>query len=137
MQTALSVSRAIATAALAVFAPITAVGADSLAILHVKVFPDHYAVGEQRFSDVAALAAWLKPMAGRTLRLENCGRASTERLVAAVQHFYSLYDEGVTIRYLGDGCISPLAAPRRLDNAIEISSSPYLAVDAEGRGTLP
>ena len=137
MQSSFVGAKAMVVASFALWVPISAFGTETPALLPVKVFADHYAVGDQRFGDVATLEAWLKPMAARTLRLENCGRASAERLVAAVQRFHLLYDEGITVRYLGDGCIAHVAQPRWLDNAVDVSGSPYLAVDADGRGTLP
>src|SRR5215470_4648902 len=68
--------------------------------LSVKVFPDRYVAAGRSFADVAALAAWAKPILIRTLWLDTCGPASTKQLLAAVERFQSVYPEGIQIRAL-------------------------------------
>ncbi|MBL8415203.1 MAG: hypothetical protein JNM42_12270 [Propionivibrio sp.] len=53
-------------------------------MVQVTVFPDYYAVNKQRLGDVVALEASLGPTNERVVRLEKCGPAATQALVAAI-----------------------------------------------------
>jgi hypothetical protein len=119
----------------ALFAPLVAFAAEPADMARVTVFPDHYAVGENRFADLAALETWIKGTGARTLRLENCSDSSPGRVMAAVERFHEAYGDGVEIRSLGAGCAARFASTGASAQAVE--RSPYLAVDAQGRSLLP
>jgi len=108
--------------------------------LLVKIFPDHYVAGGERFTSLEALEAWVKPSGARIVRLDACGQTS-RRLLAVVQRLNRANVRQVEIRAsAGDpGCpdaeaervTAPLAAgPLAADSA-------YLATDRYGRSTMP
>ena len=133
--------RSIVVTALALGFPLAGLAADNVPpeALNVKVFPDRYVAAGKQFTDLAALEAWAKPIAIRTLWLDSCGNASTKQLLAAVERFYAVYAEGVQIRTFapGDpGCLEPVA-----DLGTRVFAIPagyeYLATDRSGRGVMP
>src|SRR5262249_45040531 len=95
-------SRTFIALGLALLMPRSVMAADNVPpeALNVKVFPDRYVAAGRPFADVAALAAWAKPILIRTLWLDTCGPASTKQLLAAVERFQSDYPEGIQIRAL-------------------------------------
>lgn len=135
--------RTIIAGGLLVLIPLSAAAADNLPpeTLDVKVFPDRYVVAGRPFADLAALAAWAKPIVIRTLWLDACGPASTKQLLTAVEHFQSVYPEGIQIRTLPAEdavCESASTDARRMT---EMNYRPpdgqYLAADEFGRSILP
>lgn len=133
--------RSIVAAGFALSFPLAGLAQDSVPpeALNVKVFPDRYVAAGKQFADLAALEAWAKPIAIRTLWLDSCGNTSTRQLLAAVERFYTVYAEGVQIRTFGPGdpgCLEPVAdratPARPLPAAYE-----YLATDGSGRSAMP
>jgi len=127
------------TVALSAFA----IDAEPEVALRVKVLPDHYAVGGARFSDVAALEAWVRPTGARVLQLDSCGQDSTKQLLAAVERLHHVYARGLEIRTLAagePGCPEAIAEPTiwARDAVGQLpAASEYDARDAHGRGVMP
>lgn len=109
-------------------------------VVHVKVFPDHYALMDQRFPDAHALEAWLEPKDVQRVRLEHCGAGSARALLAAVERLHVAHTGGLEIGALPDGepgC-SAAAGDRPSGNARGYTAdAAYLATDAFGRSILP
>jgi hypothetical protein len=134
--------RSLVAGALGLVLPLSGLALDRATSVRVKVFPDHYIVGGERFSDLEALEARVKPVGVRALRLDSCGLASTMRLLAAVERFHA-YVEGLEIRALGvgePGCSWP-AAERESWVRDSVSRLPrgseYYATDKHGRAVMP
>lgn len=87
-------------------------------MVQVKVFPDYYAVNKQRPGDVVALEASLGPTNERVVRLEKCGPAATQALVAAVAALNVVHNGVIEIHALSVGdpkCSRTLPAPLGTD----------------------
>lgn len=109
-------------------------------VVHVKVFPDHYALMDQRIPDAPALEARLEPKAMQLVRLEHCGPGSARALLAAVERLHVAQTGTLEIRALPDGepgCST--AAGDRLPGHAHgrATDADYLATDAFGRSILP
>ena len=136
-------SKTIIAGGFAVVIPLSAMAAENLPpeTLNVKVFPDRYVAAGRPFADVAALAAWAKPIVIRTLWLDTCGPASTKQLLAAVERFQSDYPEGIQIRALSPEDAGCESASSRRHMVTELGDRPtdaeYLAADESGRSILP
>jgi hypothetical protein len=120
--------------AVALFVPLVAFAAEPPDTVRVTVFADHYAAGDSRFADLAALETWIKNTGARTLRLVNCSDASPGRVMAAVERFHKAY-VGVEIRRLGEGCAGGFTSTGASPQPVQ--DSPYLAVDAQRRSVMP
>lgn len=128
---------------LALIAPLLAIAADPApaAAVNVKVFPDHYAVNEQKFKDVAALEASLALANDRVVRLGSCGRASTRSLLAAVERLHVAHPGVIELHTLpaGEPDCSPahavaIGAQGRIGS---FEDSAYFTTDALGRSIMP
>ena len=133
-------SRTVISGAFALVVPLAGNAADNAPpeALNVKVFPDRYVAAGKPFPDVAALAAWARPIVIRTLWLDTCGPASTKQLLAAVEQFQSTYPDGIQIRALPQGeagCAS--AAGSETSFQPGHTDAAYLAADESGRSILP
>jgi len=137
-------SRTVIAGAFAFAIPLAGIAADNAPpeALNVKIFPDRYVAAGKPFADVAALAAWAKPIVIRTLWLDTCGSASTKQLLAAVERFQSTYPDGIQIRALSAeeaGCVSAASNETRAvtDGKPGRADAAYLASDESGRSMLP
>ena len=136
-------SKTVIAGGFAVIIPLSTMAADNLPpeTLNVKVFPDRYVAAGRPFADVAALAAWAKPIVIRTLWLDTCGPGSTKQLLAAVERFQSSYPEGIQIRALSPkdaACESATTDGSRITELRDRPADPeYLAADESGRSMLP
>jgi len=137
-------SRTLIAVGLAILISQSPMAADNVPpeVLNVKVLPDRYVAAGRPFADVAALAAWAKPILIRKLWLDTCGPASTKQLLAAVERFQSVYPEGIQIRALPPeevGCESASINAARM--MTELGGRPtdaeYLEADELGRSVLP
>jgi len=90
------------------------------AVAHVKVFPDHYAVNEQKFADVVALEAALALSDYRVVHLDTCGPASARALLAAVERLH-LGDTGV------------IEVHKRPASELDCSQAKSVAIGAQGQ----
>ncbi|HZA95462.1 MAG TPA: hypothetical protein VE421_04935 [Burkholderiaceae bacterium] len=136
--------RRIAAATLALGLPLSGLALDGVPpeSLSVKIFADRYVVAGKPFSDIAALEAWAAPNRTRVLRLDSCGPASTEHLLAAVERFHKVYVEGIQIRSFAAGepaCVGSVEqASSSLNSASEIQTGlPYYPSDKSGRSLVP
>lgn len=107
--------------------------------IHVKVFPDHYAVDEQRFGDLAALQAALAHGSRAVVRLDHCGPMSVGPLLAAVEGLHDSAVDVLEIRPLPNGvagCVDSNAALRG-GRGGPAASAAYLETDRSGRSLIP
>jgi hypothetical protein len=137
-------SRTVVAGAFALVIPLAGNAADNAPpeALYVKVFPDRYVAAGKPFADVAALAAWAKPIVIRTLWLDTCGSASTKQLLAAVERFQSTYPDGIQIRALSAdeaGCASTANSETSsvTDGKSARVDAAYFATDESGHSMLP
>jgi hypothetical protein len=72
-------------------------------MVQVTVFPDYYEVNKQRPGDVVALEATLGLTNERLVRLEKCGPAATQALVAAVATLHVVHTGDIEIHALPVG----------------------------------
>ena len=72
-------------------------------MVQVTVFPDYYAINKQRLGDVVALEATLGPTNERVVRLEKCGPAATQALLAAVAALHVVHTGDIEINALPAG----------------------------------
>lgn len=107
-------------------------------VVNVKVFPDHYALMDQRLPDATALEAWLEPKDMQVVRLEHCGAGSARALLAAVERLHVAHTGALEIRALPDGEPGCSAADGdRLPANAQGHEAAYLATDVFGRSILP
>ena len=109
--------------------PLAAIALESESPVSVRIYADRYDLGGRQFADLTTLEAWVEPLSVRALRLEPCGQAAAKRLGAAVERFYGVYTQGIEIRELDPR--GPECAPQAASDAA------FLAVDENGRSTLP
>lgn len=57
----------------------------------VKVFPDRFEAGGQRFADIDKLEAWVKATGARGLVFHSCMSADTKMLASALERFRNVY----------------------------------------------
>lgn len=129
--------------ALFLIVPLLAIAAcpTPAAVVHVKVFPDHYAVNDQKFADVVALEASLALSDYRVVHLDNCGPASTSALLTVVERLH-LADTGVIELHklpAGEQDCSlakgvAIGAQGRVGSS---EDSAYFATDSFGRSIMP
>lgn len=111
------------------------------AVVHVKVFPDHYAVNEQKYADVVALEASLALSDYRVVHLDNCGPASTRALLTVVERLQYAHTGVIELHKLPageEGC--SLAKGVAIGAQGQIGSSKdsaYFATDSFGRSIMP
>jgi hypothetical protein len=81
-----------AAVALAFALPLGGIAAErtSGATLTVTVLPDRYLAADVSFPDLAALERLVTPMNPSLVRLEACGSAAADALLAAAEHFQTI-----------------------------------------------
>ena len=111
------------------------------AVVHVKVFPDHYAVNEQKFADVVALEASLALSDYRVVHLDNCGPASTRALLTVVERLHYAHTGVIELHKLPageEGCSQAKSVAIGAQGQIGSSKdSAYFATDSFGRSIMP
>ncbi|HZM33582.1 MAG TPA: hypothetical protein VFC18_03735 [Burkholderiales bacterium] len=129
---------------LALFLPLSGLAVDNAPpeALNVKVFPDRYIAAGKPFSDLASLEAWAKLIRIHVLWLDSCDPASTKSLMAAVERFHSVYQEGIQIRTFAPGAPECVAAAEEASGmAARVRrlsvDNEYYATDEHGRSKLP
>ena len=111
------------------------------AVVHVKVFPDHYAVNEQKFADVVALEASLALSDYRVVHLDNCGPASTRALLTVVERLHYAHTGVIELHKLPageEGCSLAKGVAIGAQGRVGSSEdSAYFATDSFGRSIMP
>ena len=96
-----------------------------------------YAVGSERFDDLAGVDAWLARHHRRVVALDVCPPPATPRLLAAVERFHP--SGALDIRTLAasaPGCASTAASAPGAGWGF-LSAADYLATDENGHSIIP
>jgi hypothetical protein len=107
-------------------------------MVHVKVFPDYYAVNKQRLGDVVALEASLGPTNDRVVSLDKCGPAATQALVAAVATLQLVHTGDIEIHALpvGDPDCSRTQGELIREGGVSSSSEDPASLETDGLGRI-
>jgi hypothetical protein len=113
-------TRLVVAAGLALAFPLQGLALDrtSGATLTVTVFADRFVAADVAFADLNALDALVQPANPTVLRLDGCGPASANALLAAAERFRGSYLEIRVLAETDRGCTA--AAP---EGAVRVSQA--------------